>query len=329
MAIRTTFSREMPKFDSPVKQMNHDSFERRVIPESVKHAKPAKPAGKAKVAEKPNILRDLMQDINNRSGSILVHEKPGRNKGYMHNIDVSEYHSLALQKANEALEGLYPKTSDLKKIGDYIAHEESGPEGILNVDYDSTGGTSYGKWQLSSRNSYKDWIAHLEDKGGKYAEIARELKAAGPYDTGSRRGRSVEVYKRLARENPEIFEETQHETLMKIHYAQTLESLKSDKLRDMIKNDRALQEMMFSTAVQHGPDGASRIFNKVYNDKMDREDFIKGVYAKRARCFPSSSIDVQNSVKERFKREAKIILAMNPEIPRETETLYNDWTMRA
>lgn len=198
------------------------------------------------------------------------------------------------------------------KIGDTIAHEESGSAGVQAIGYDRMGGTSYGKWQLSSRQgSLEEWLRLLESKGGEAAEIAGRLRAAGPANTGSKSGAFVDAYLREASAHKELFEDSQRESLLKHNYNPAMSRLKSDSLREMIQGDKSLQEMMFSTAVQHGGGGAARIFNGVYREGMSREDLIRAVYAKRGGQFGSSTAQVQNSILKRMNRERDLILGMN------------------
>lgn len=197
------------------------------------------------------------------------------------------------------------------KIGDTIAQYESGNEGVNKIGYDRMGGTSYGKWQLSSRQgSYEAWLKLLESKGGKHAEIAAQLRAAGPTNTGSRQGAHVEVYKKLAAENAQLFEDTQRESLLKDNYNVAMKGIKSESLRKMIEGDKSLQEMMFSTSVQHGGGGARKIFNGVYQEGMNREQLINAVYAKRAGQFGSSP-ELSKGLNRRFREERDLILGMN------------------
>ena len=203
-----------------------------------------------------------------------------------------------------------------KKIGDTIAAKESGSEGVMAIGYDRTGGTSYGKWQLSSKTgSYEEWLQLLEKRGGESAAIAQRLRASGATNTGSKKGAHVDAYLREAAAHKELFEETQRESLLKNNYNPALKRIKSQELQGMIGNDAALQEMLFSTAVQHGGGGAAKIFNTVYKQGMSREDLIRAVYAERGGKFESSTAQVQASVRNRFRDEQNIILGMSKELP--------------
>lgn len=198
------------------------------------------------------------------------------------------------------------------RLGDTIAHEESGTDGVRAIGYDRNGGTSYGKWQLSSKQGgLEEWLRLLESRGGESAEIAKRLRASGPTNTGSKSGAFVDAYLKEASANAELFESTQRESLLKHNYNPAISRLQSDSLKKMIEGDKSLQEMMFSTAVQHGGSGAARIFNGVYREGMSREDLIRAVYAKRGGQFGASTAQVQQSALNRMDLERDLILGMN------------------
>lgn len=86
--------------------------------------------------------------------------------------------------------------------------------------------------------------------------------------------------------------------------------LEADKLSP------AMREVIWSTAVQHGPAGAARIFNRADTmsgkptDPAYERKLISHVYALRAGQFGSSSSDVQAAVSNRFKQEKMLALNM-------------------
>lgn len=198
------------------------------------------------------------------------------------------------------------------KIGDGVARWESGKDGIQAIGYDPNGGTSYGKWQLSSKQgSYKEWIDHLEKTGEKGAAIAKELRAAGASNTGSRKGHAVDVYKRLAAENSELFEQSQREYLTKSHYGRAMSSIPANA-RSLIEGNKALQEMVFSTSVQHGGGGAARIIKRAWKEGMSEDELVRAVYAGRANPgnFASTPSGMaQNITGGRFPEERDYILS--------------------
>lgn len=195
-------------------------------------------------------------------------------------------------------------------IGNTTAQYESGSDGINAIGYDKNGGTSYGKWQLSSRQgSFNEWLDHLATKGEAGANAARAIRAAGEANTGSRKGAAVDAYKKEAAANPELFETSQREYIQAKHYGPMLQKL-SPEQRNQIEANPALQEMAWSTAVQHGGAGGARILNRIWKPGMSDADMVNATYSARGGNFGSSTTEVQDAVKARFQGERGVILGM-------------------
>lgn len=211
-----------------------------------------------------------------------------------------------LDDADRLLE--WVRNSGANMRGHISAQFESGSSNAT-IGYDSNGGTSYGKYQLSSRQgSLKGWVDHIakRDETGRAiaAEIAPLLAQA---NTGSRKGALPEKWKELAAQYGEYFESTQREYLMASHYEPALKSIKSQALREMILDDDSLQEMLYSTAVQHGPAGAASVLNAAWREGMSRDALIDAVYDERGTRFGKSSQEVRESVRKRFGEERELI----------------------
>ena len=209
------------------------------------------------------------------------------------------------------------------KIGDAIATFESGTEGVKKIGHDGTGGTSYGKWQLSSttakggEGSMQAYLRWMRKQGGEKKVIAERIAAAGPMNTGGRQGAAVEQYQKEVAANASLMEESQRQFLIESHYAPAMSRLSSDGLRKRIEGSKALQEAMFSTAVQHGAGsgkigdaGAASIWNKVYREGMTDTELLRAVYTERGTRFGSSTGDIQASVRKRFGPEMDLIASM-------------------
>ena len=193
-------------------------------------------------------------------------------------------------------------------IGNSTAHFESGSKGIYAIGFDENGGTSYGKWQLSSRmGSFMVWLKYLSKQGEAGKAAAEHILAAGNSNTGSRKGAVVDAYLEEAKKNPELFERTQWEFNKKYHYDPMLAKL-DPKQREQIESNKALQEMAWSTSVQHGGAGGASILRKVWKPGMSNEEMAGAVYDERGKHFGSSTADVQASVRNRFKQEKAMIL---------------------
>lgn len=192
--------------------------------------------------------------------------------------------------------------------GDFSARYESGTEGSAAIGYDKTGGTSYGKWQLSSKQgSLEGFLRYLDAQGGDAAATAARLRAAGPADTGGRQGAMPEAWKKEAQANPAEFERWQREYVRGTFYEPAAQSLPGGAAA-LASASPAVREMIWSTAVQHGAGGAKDIFQKSWRDGMTDADFIRATYADRATRFGGSDPEVRASVQRRLQREADDIL---------------------
>jgi len=205
-------------------------------------------------------------------------------------------------------------------LGEYVAKFESGRRGSLTVAWDSTGGTSYGKYQHAAKvggtKAFIDWCAKNGGSFGKaFADAMYKANDKLPnkggkhgFDTGSKNGPTVDVWKKFASDPG--FATLEHQFIKSKYYDVALGKLNGE-LQGLVQGDRGLQESLWSTAVQHGPGGAVKIFSGVYKPGMSKEDYIKAIYEKRGNSFPSSTQQVQQAVRNRFKEEIGIILALS------------------
>ena len=190
-------------------------------------------------------------------------------------------------------------------LGKLSEKYEAGNKGSGAVGWDSTGGTSYGKYQIASKTGTMDnFMKFLKTNN---PEAYEKLSQAGPAD-GGKDGAFAKQWQELAKSGG--LKDSEHEFIKKTHFDKGVGGVKDKGLQDQIGKSKALQEVMWSTSVQHGGGGASGIFNKVAKAGMSEEDIIKAVYAERGTKFGSSTAQVQGSVQKRFADEQKNALAM-------------------
>lgn len=208
-------------------------------------------------------------------------------------------------------------------LGALAAMFESGDKGVAAIGYDRTGGTSYGKFQISSRagtmNRFLSFLAEREPA------MAERLRRAGPANTGSTQGRMPAEWARIATESPERFEALQTEFIKKDHYQPAREKILERTGLDMETAKPALREALFSTAVQHGPSGAARIFNQAIDKFLGKggvqqpqelaakgfeQALVSEVYSRRQGQFGGSTEAVRASVRGRLRQEKDLVLAM-------------------
>jgi hypothetical protein len=199
------------------------------------------------------------------------------------------------------------------ELGSLSARFESGDAGVDAIGYDRQGGTSYGQYQISSRaGTMSAFLDFLDERA---PEWARGLRAAGPANTGGRDGAMPREWKRIAVESPDRFARLQREFIEQSHYLPALEEIRERTGVDLRDQPKALQEALWSTAVQHGASGAARLFSKAIEDggipsESSARRVIDDLYAARGEQFGSSSPEVRASVRKRFREEREVALRM-------------------
>lgn len=207
-----------------------------------------------------------------------------------------------------------------KDLGKLAAQFESGSDGVSAIGYDRNGGTSYGKYQIASRpGTMARFIEFLQDEA---PDMSQRLTAAGPANTGSRAGTMPNVWRELATEQPERFEKLQEKFIHESHYLPARSAISQHGYQTE-KLSPAMQEVLFSTAVQHGPAGASRIFAQAADrvglspatQQKQEQQLIKEIYTLRAEQFGSSTPQVQTAVRRRMDQEQQLAMNMSRQKP--------------
>lgn len=231
------------------------------------------------------------------------------------------------RKVGGALEELRQNTGgDMDMtIGKLAAQFESGSQGSSAIGYDRHGGTSYGKYQLSSRaGTVKKFIEYCKTQAPDIAE--RLEKTGGSINTGGTRGKMPTEWKNIAEEQPDRFEALQDKFIRASHFEPAMRAITEKTGVELQELPFALQEVVFSTAVQHGPNGATRIISRamgqIDSSKLDpganepetlakaHETLIRRIYDNRSGQFRSSIESVQAAVKSRLKQEMSLAINM-------------------
>lgn len=253
---------------------------------------------------------DAKRDIIFSARNIALNRKHG-------GMNTQQTISRSKTELNTANVTLNKTTQNETRIGQLSARFESGNEGISAIGYDRTGGTSYGKYQIASKpGSMDQFIKFLERKN---PNIAARLKSAGPADTGSRDGKMPQVWRSIAQEQPELFEDLQKRFISESHYQPALKGIKAAGY-EVESLSPAMHEVLWSTAVQHGPSGAVRIFTQSANmvgisegqsiGDQEEQQLIKSIYELRGTLFGSSTAEIQASALRRMQDEKNLALAM-------------------
>ena len=200
-------------------------------------------------------------------------------------------------------------------LGKLSAKYETGGRGpgTVSTGAGDRGGVSYGSYQMASKLGVA--TKFVKQAGFPWGADFQNLTAGSAEFTA--------CWKRIAKNEPDAFQQAQHGYIKKTHYDPLCAKILNDDKLDVNSRCRALQDVVWSTAVQHG--GANTIVHKalahVKVDKTDPkfdEQLIRAIYAERGRTkadgslvyFSRNSPNVQRGVANRFKSELNDALAM-------------------
>ena len=200
-------------------------------------------------------------------------------------------------------------------LGALSAKYETGGRGCGTVstgagDY---GGVSYGSYQMASKMGVP--TKFVTQPGFPWLkDFANLVAGTAPFTA---------VWKRIAAEQGAEFQRAQHAYIKKTHYDLLVAKIRSDDNLDVNSRSRALQDVVWSTAVQHGPGtpivhrACTSLTCKTTDANYDQL-LIRAIYAERGRrkadgnlaYFSKSSSGVQTGVANRFKSELQDALRM-------------------
>lgn len=200
-------------------------------------------------------------------------------------------------------------------LGALSAKYETGGRGpgTVSTGAGDPGGVSYGSYQMATKmGTVARFVAQA---GFKWAPDFRGLAPGTAQFTA--------VWKRIAADQTADFQHAQHSYIKQTHYDLLAAKIMSEDAVDVNTRSRALQDVVWSTAVQHG--GASPIVHRAIanltcatSDPNYDKQLICAIYAERGRkkpdgnlaYFSKSSPSVQAGVAKRFKNEEQDALAM-------------------
>ena len=200
-------------------------------------------------------------------------------------------------------------------LGELSAKYETGGRGpgVVSTGSGDPGGVSYGSYQMATKMGTV--TRFVTQAGFPWAADFNGLTAGTAPFTA--------CWKRIAASETASFQSAQHSYIKKTHYDLLAAKILGDDGLDVNTRSRALQDVIWSTAVQHG--GATPIVQKAIANltcKPSDADFdkqlISAIYAERGRkkpdgnlaYFSKSSPSVQSGVSKRFKNEEQDALAM-------------------
>jgi murein DD-endopeptidase MepM/ murein hydrolase activator NlpD len=201
------------------------------------------------------------------------------------------------------------------ELGTLSAKYETGGRGpgVVSSGAGDYGGVSYGSYQMATNTgTVKSFVTQASFP---WRQDFQNLTPGTPDFSA--------CWKRIATSQKDEFQKCQHEYIKQTHYDRLVAKILSEDYVDINTRSSALQNVVWSTAVQHGPGtpivhrACSTLSCKPDDPKYD-ELLIRAIYAERGRrkpdgnlaYFGKSSASVQTGVANRFKSEMQDALAM-------------------
>jgi LysM repeat protein len=205
-------------------------------------------------------------------------------------------------------------------LGSLSSKYETGGRGpgTVSSGRGDAGGVSYGSYQMTSK-----------PRGGTVARFVGDVAFAWQARFAGVNPGSAEFsarWKALATEAPDAFFDAQHAFIKRTHFDPLVRKIAAEDGVDVTLRSPALQDVIWSTAVQHGPNTpvVHRAIQKLGGGvpqpagrERDRH-LIMAIYAERGRrseagnlvYFARNSKAVQDGVARRFRDEERDALGM-------------------
>jgi murein DD-endopeptidase MepM/ murein hydrolase activator NlpD len=200
-------------------------------------------------------------------------------------------------------------------LGILSAKYETGGRGPGTVSSGAgdPGGVSYGSYQMATKTgTVKRFVTQSDFPWLR--DFQNLLPGSADFSA---------CWKRIATSQTDAFQNCQHEFIKRTHYDPLASKILSDDALDVNTRSSTLQNVVWSTAVQHGPGtpivhrACATLSCKPADPQYD-EQLIRAIYAERGRkkpdgnlaYFGKSSPSVQAGVANRFKNELQDALSM-------------------
>ena len=171
-------------------------------------------------------------------------------------------------------------------------YESSGRgPGTVSTGVGDPGGVSYGTYQLASKiGRTAQFVAQY------YPTEFRGLEPGTPAFTTR--------WKQLAADDPKALHAAEHEFIRVTHYEPQAKKLRGELKLDPDKHSRTLRDVIWSTAVQHGPNSdviVKAVKPLIQNGELPSDRaIIEAVYAERGRANVDGTLARFRGVSEKW-----------------------------
>jgi len=201
----------------------------------------------------------------------------------------------------------------LGKLSEKFETGGRGP-GTVSGGQGDPGGASYGSYQMTSKPAPGTVGRFVSQPDFPFRSSFTNLAPGSAPFTAA--------WKELATSQRDAFQDSQHAFIKRTHYDPLVAKIKAEDQVDINTRSFTLQDVIWSTSVQHGPGSsiphvALQAVTVARDDPDFDKSFIVAIYAERGRKnngvlvhFSKSSPAVQQGVANRFRDELRDALKM-------------------
>jgi hypothetical protein len=191
---------------------------------------------------------------------------------------------------------------NINELGSLSAQYESGRAGSAAIGWDNRGKLSLGKYQIAyGVGTLRTFLNFCRGEYPKLYNALNPLYSTISQGPESKQGPFAQKWKELAKEGK--VQKAEHHFIKATHFDAAFEMLRSE-IKVFVAAHMALQQVLWSTAVQHGPAGAKRVLHQAWEeDNIKPARFIRRIYYFRSRRLGGLSSGVKRAVLNRFKDE--------------------------
>ena len=209
-------------------------------------------------------------------------------------------------------------------LGTLSSKYETGGRGSQTVSGGAgdAGGASYGAYQMTSKTTKRVHGQLRSFVGGTVKIFISDTSFKWKNEFAGLIPGSSEFtskWKNVVKKNPDEFKKVEHEFIKKTHFDKLVEYTLSEAGIDIRYHSHILNDVVWSTAVQHGPSNniiikaIKTIGGNVEKSKEYDKELIKAIYDERGKknekgnliYFSKNSMKVQEGVSARFVSEKK------------------------
>lgn len=205
-------------------------------------------------------------------------------------------------------------------LGGLSQRYESGGRGSAAIGHDTTGGWSYGTYQITSKirtnprtgipsSTMISFLQHLQETAPNLHQTLQQAGGAAGAEQGTQEFQNA--WRSLSQD--QNFVNAQHNFISRTHYEPLANRLQQLGL-NVTERSAALRDVLWSTGVQHGgnTDVVARAIARLGRpaSQISDEELIQAIYEERRTRFGSSTQGVQAAVQNRFTEEQSRALTM-------------------